>query len=102
MDNLNTYITEKLKINSKSNVHNSQEQEWEDLIQKWIKKWSNDDFEYLMALIDKFLVDNTFDNDDYEELLKYEHNNKFKKFLFNEFSKFKADTEKQIQSLKNK
>jgi len=102
MNNLNTYITEKLKINSKSNVHNPQEQEWEDIIQNWIKKWSNDDFEYLITLIDKFIDDNTLDNDDYEELLEYEHNDKFKKFLFNEFSKFKNDVEKQIQSLKNK
>ena len=55
-----------------------------------------------MELIDKFIDDNTLDNNDYEELLEYKHNDKFKKFLFNEFSKFKDDTEKQIQSLKNK
>ena len=55
-----------------------------------------------MELIDKFLVDNTFDNDDYEELSKYENNDKFKKFLTDKFIKFKEDNEKQIQILKHK
>ena len=102
MKDLKDIIQEKLKISSNSKVHNSQEQEWEDFINNWIKEWANEDFEYLMELIDKFLVDNTFDNDDYEELSKYEDNDKFKKFLTDKFIKFKEDNEKQIQSLKHK
>ena len=103
MKDLKDIIQEKLKINSNSKVHNSQEQEWDELIQKWIQAYAREDFEYLMELIDKFLTNNTFNNDDdYDEFLKYENNKKFKEFLTKRFIQFKDDNEKQIQSLKHK
>ena len=103
MKQLKHIIQEKLKIGSNSKVHNLHEQEWEDLINNWIEEWGNYDFEYLMVLIDNFLVNNTFDNnDDYEEFFDYENDDKFKKFLTNRFIEFKNNNKKQIQNLKNK
>ena len=100
MNSLRQYIIEKFKINSK-NIKNLKNKEWENLIEAWIKEWAETDFEYLMELIDKFLTNYSFNNDnDYEEFLKYENNNQFKDFLTDIFIKFEDDNEKQIQSLK--
>ena len=103
MKQLKDYIIEKLQINKDTKVKSIEEQEWDKLIQKWIQDCGGEDFEYLMELIDKFLTNNTFNNnEDYDELLKYENNENFKEFLTKRFIKFKDDNEKQIQSLKNK
>lgn len=103
MKQLKDYIIEKLQINKDTKVKSIEEQEWDKLIQKWIQTLGGEDFEYLMELIDKFLTNNTFNNnDDYEEFLKYENNEKFKEFLAKRLIQFKDDNEKQIQSLKNK
>ena len=102
MNNLKDYIIEKFKLNS-NNSKNLKEHEWDELIQDWIKTWAETDFEYLMELIDNFLTNYSFNNDnDYEEFLKYENNKQFKDFLKDIFVKFEDDNEKQIQNLKNK
>jgi hypothetical protein len=103
MKQLKDYIIEKLQINKDTKVKSIEEQKWDKLIQNWIQTLGGEDFEYLMELIDKFLTNNTFNNnEDYDELLKYENNEKFKEFLGKRFIQFKDDNEKQIQSLKNK
>ena len=100
MNNINQYILEKLKIDKNTKVHNSQEQEWDELIENWINTWSETDFDHLMKLIDRFLTYNSFNKDeDYEEFLSYENNDKFKKFLMNKFTEFQDDNKKQIQHL---
>ena len=100
MKQLYNFINEKLKVNSKTQVNSNEIEKWDKIINEWIKNWSENDFEYLIELIDMFLDTQTFDNNhEYGDFLKYENNKYFKEHLIEQFEKFKKDIQHQINNL---
>jgi len=101
MNSLNNFINEKLIINSKTKISTYDTKKWDRVIDQWINSWVNDDYEYLIELIDLFLKEKKFDNySEYGNLLKYENNIEFKRYLSEKFISFKKNSEEQIKNLK--
>ena len=101
MNKLKEYIQEKLIINKHSKIKGNPK--WDDIINSWIEEWKNDDFEYLIDLIDNFLEDGYFNNyqyDGYDPLTKYEDDEEFMKYLENYLIQFKKDVDEQNKKYK--
>ena len=87
MKTLKQIIQEKLIIN-----HNIKSNNYEEIIDKWMEEWKDNDFSHLIFLINKYLkygFDKEGYGEDYEPLIKYEHNKEFIKCMKDKFEEFK-------------